>query len=305
VTARLEWERRAGWAGAWRELAGHEDEHDPLGAAPQRGLVEKSAMFRKAHEELGLLDAAAEEAGLTDGRLRARVRAYELEKEWAPPNVEDDLTAARQAIDKARVDATVWAARADATPDLAEASQLREAAAESARAAETEAERIRGLEASDEARGAWYAHTAATRDFAHRSRAELRARGIDLDDTSDHVTAEEWLDAHNAAQLDDDRHRDVRPDDLADEVERDEKPIAEAEPATPRRVAPVDETAAAIAEAQAALREISARQAADAERAAQAAAGRAEEELHLDEVSSRTTGNDVAERIDEGQALEL
>jgi hypothetical protein len=39
VVERQEWEHRAGWAAAWRELAGHTDEHDPLGAAPPRGQV--------------------------------------------------------------------------------------------------------------------------------------------------------------------------------------------------------------------------------------------------------------------------
>ena len=43
VVERQEWEHRAGWAAAWCELAGHTDEHDPLGAAPPRGQVEKAA----------------------------------------------------------------------------------------------------------------------------------------------------------------------------------------------------------------------------------------------------------------------
>ncbi|MEJ7744270.1 MAG: hypothetical protein WKF73_18075 [Nocardioidaceae bacterium] len=183
ITSRLEWERRAGWAAAWRELAGHTDEDDPLGRAPARGLVEKSALFRKAHEELRLLDVGAEEADMSDGRLRTRVRAMQLEEERAPAEVSDDLAAAHEQADKARVDATVWAARADAAtgPDR---EQLRTAADQATRTAAELTDRITGLEAADEARGHWYLDTAVTRDYAHRSASELRARGIDPYDTS-------------------------------------------------------------------------------------------------------------------------
>jgi hypothetical protein len=42
LVGREEWERRAGWAGAYRELAGHTDERDPLGGRAtggSRGVV--------------------------------------------------------------------------------------------------------------------------------------------------------------------------------------------------------------------------------------------------------------------------
>jgi|GEM_PF-2386544 len=75
ILGRQEWERRAGWAGAYRKLVGHTDDRDPLGNAPAPGLAEKGAMFRAAHLELGLLDVGAEEANLSDGQLRARSQA--------------------------------------------------------------------------------------------------------------------------------------------------------------------------------------------------------------------------------------
>ncbi|MDQ4115751.1 MAG: AAA family ATPase, partial [Actinomycetota bacterium] len=82
--ARQDWEQRAGWAGAHRELADHTgDEADPLGAAPPPGQVEKAAVFRTAHEALGLVDAGAEEAGMSDGQLRARYQALKREETWA------------------------------------------------------------------------------------------------------------------------------------------------------------------------------------------------------------------------------
>ena len=52
----------------------------------------------------------------------------------------------------------------------------------------------------------------ATRENAHRAGAELRARGVDPDDTSDRVTAAEWLDAHRATQAQEDADREIRED---------------------------------------------------------------------------------------------
>ncbi|MGH3566420.1 MAG: hypothetical protein ACRDRH_10375 [Pseudonocardia sp.] len=114
VIARQDWEQRAGWAAAYRELVDHTDEHDPLGNAPGKGRVEHAVLFRAAHEALALVDAGAEEANLTDGALRSRVWAYERELTWAPRWVDDELAAAHQAHARVGHDATVWATRADA-----------------------------------------------------------------------------------------------------------------------------------------------------------------------------------------------
>ncbi|MDQ4118709.1 MAG: AAA family ATPase, partial [Actinomycetota bacterium] len=111
---RQQWEQRAGWAGAHRELADHAgDETDPLGAAPPPGQVEKAAVFRTSHEALGLLDTGAEEAGMSDGQLRARYQALKREETWAPRHVDDDLAAANQHAQRSGADAAVWAARTD------------------------------------------------------------------------------------------------------------------------------------------------------------------------------------------------
>ena len=147
VVERQEWEHRAGWAAAWRELAGHTDEHDPLGAAPPRGQVEKAALFRAAHEALRLLDAGHEEAGMTDGRLRMRVHALKQEEAWARRHVDEELAATHAAADRACADATVWAARAEA-PDISDVDreQLRTAAAGAQRQAEELAQQVAALE---------------------------------------------------------------------------------------------------------------------------------------------------------------
>jgi hypothetical protein len=147
---------------------------------------------------------------MTDGRLRMRVRALEQEEAWAPRHVDEELAATLAAADKARADATVWAARAEAL-DVSEVDreQLRTAAADAQRRADELAEQVAKLEEADMARARWFVETAVTLDYADRSRAELRARGVDVDDTSDHVTAAEWLDAHLADQAAEDEAREI------------------------------------------------------------------------------------------------
>ncbi|WP_433503215.1 MobF family relaxase [Pseudonocardia halophobica] len=292
VVERAEWERRAGWAAAYREFAGHTDEHDSLGPAPAAGMAEAAALFRAAHTALDLPDAGAEEADLTDGQLRMRVRAYERETAWAPRWVGDELDQTHQQAAKASADAEIWDAHADAVTDEAEQEQLRSAAAQARAEAESLAERAAQLEIADQARATWYAHSATTRDRAERARVELGARGVDLAHPTDQVTAEEWLALHLAEQRDEDQHREISEHDVVDDllvlddVARgpetdlpDLREVSEADrsetvdlPAD--RVPTVDETTAAVARAQLALAEIAAREAADAERAAEDEAAR-------------------------------
>lgn len=153
--ARAEWEHRAGWAAAYRELSGHTDDLDPLGAAPPAGLAETHVAWRAGHDALDLPDGGADEQQMTNGQLRARVRAYEHELAWAPRWVGDELPAAHQAADKACVDAEVWQARAEATENAAEAQQLREGAAAARATAEGLAQRAAELEIADHARAVW------------------------------------------------------------------------------------------------------------------------------------------------------
>ncbi|MGI9000838.1 MAG: MobF family relaxase [Pseudonocardia sp.] len=298
VVARQEWEHRAGWAGAWRELAGHTDDTEPLGPAPGRGLSEKRALFRTGHQALGLLDAAAEEAEMSDGQLRARHRALAREEAWAPRFVDEDLAAIHQEAAKAEADYRVWLARAAVTADPAEQARLRSAAYTARQTAGTLTVRAEAVEEADRARGAWYAHTAVTRDNAIRARAELAARGVDPDDPTEQTTAAEWLDAHRAAQLAEDADRVIGDHDIHDDTHtadvvadatgaetavadiRDTAPdpTETADPATRHRVPDVYQVTADVARAQAALAEITTRQAAEAEHTARIAAEAARRE---------------------------
>jgi len=220
---RAEWERKAGWAASYRELVDHTDEADPLGAAPPAGLSEKHALFRAAHAALDLADAGAEEEGMTEGRLRVRVAAYGREETWAPRYVADELEATHEALRRHRTDATVWAARADTAPDPLEADQLH-AAAQTARAEAGQlAQRVVELEAADDARAVWWMETAITRDNAERARVALGMRGIDIDNPAERVTAQEWLDVHEAEKPAADAHRAITEQDLPGVVDEPDR----------------------------------------------------------------------------------
>ncbi len=244
--ARAEWEHRAGWAAAHRELAGHADEADPLGSAPPAGLAEKHAIWRTAHGALDLPDRGAEEADLSDGRLRLRVHALEREQTWAPRWVGDELAAAHHEGRRHRTDAEVWSARAEAAADETERDTLRAEAQRAQVQADALAERAAQLETADEARAEWFASTAVTRDTAARARAELGARGVDLNDPAQRVTAAEWLEADRAERVAEDPHRVVSDDadllDAADDL--GEAPEGGAKAASP---AADDQAAAAAA----------------------------------------------------------
>lgn len=299
--ARAEWEHRAGWAAAHRELAGHTDEADPLGSAPPAGLADKHALWRTAHAALDLPDRGAEEGRLSDGRLRLRVHALEREQTWAPRWVGDELAATHHDAQRHRTDAEVWSARAEAAVGETQRDTLRASARHARAEADALAERAAQLEAADQARAEWFASTAVTRDTAARARAELGARGIDLNDPAERVTAAEWLAADRAERVAEDPHRVVSDDaDLLDVVDDpgaapvadttevaagDAAPVAEtavpdirdvskadvtehADPEQRHRVPTADETAADVARAQQALVEIEARRQGDAAREA-------------------------------------
>jgi len=300
TVARAEWEHAAGWAAAHRELSGHTDEADPLGAAPPAGLAEQHAAWRAAHDALHLPETGGDEDELTDGQLRIRVRAMEREETWAPRYVGDELDVAEQAAQRHAADAQVWAARVDTAQDPAEARRLRAAAAAAQAEADALAECVADLDTADTARARWYAATAATRDTAARARGALEARGIDPDDPREQITAAEWLAAHRAEQAAEDAHRQVHDDadlhDPAREADRaatlatewpqletaipDVRDVSQpdaaehTDPQQPHRVPTVDETAEAVTKAQTALAEIAARRDADAAREAEEATRR-------------------------------
>ena len=237
---------------------------------------------------------------------------------------EDELHATHRQAEKARVDAALWAARADAPDtDSAAAARLRADATAAQQEADDLAPRAAVLEEADQARAVWFTHTAVTRDNAHRARTELRARGIDPDDPDDRVTAQEWLDAHEAEQADADRDRPIREEHEIDEALADEQPAVEtagvaetaipdlretsaadpterADPETRRRVPSIDETADAVARAQGCARR--GRRAAGGRRRPRRAGSRGVHSPRRPrELARRTRGRRRARRRDEAR----
>ena len=322
IVARSEWEHRAGWAALYREVADHTDDTDPLGRAPGAGLPEHAALFRTAHEALDLPDRAAAEADLSDGQLRVRVRAFEREEAWAPRWTGDELAATTERTERRRTDAAVWSARAEATDDPGERERLLAEAQDARAEAAALAERAAELEAVDDARTVWTLHTAGTRDAKERAEAELKARGITLDDEH-RVTAEQWLAEHERDTALADAERQVTAEhDLAGEGDdRRDVPgrsevvgetavpdiretavpdATEHRDAEPGRIPSADETAAAVARAQEALAEARVRDQYD-----RAAAEDSPAHVEDDDVVAATTSRSVNEDVADDEPLAL
>jgi len=297
-SARGAWERQAGAVAAVRELAGHVDEADALGPAPKPGQVEAYAAYRAAWRTLGRPEIDREELELPDGQLRVRIRAWERELPWAPRYVGNELAGTRQAAATQRHIAALRRAEATATTDTAKRAQLPREAVEAAALADVLDSRAIDLQKLDDARAAFLAHTAGTRAAAERSKVELAARHVDDAEPEQHVTAEEWLNAHRAAQAEDDTRRAITETDVAvdhdEKVQDVERDIVEVEALSHEHVeiperdlreiaadepAPVDEdvvrvpsaveTSEAIENANRALIEMRARDATDAQEAEQ------------------------------------
>jgi len=306
-----DWEHRAGWAMAYRELAGWDDERVPLGPAPGAGLAEQRAAFRLAHAALDLPDERAEEAEMSTGRLLNRYRAGQRERNWLPARVAEQLEVTALERDHRGQDATLYREHAKVADDAATASSLRA----DADAAGTEVDELAAVheqlnEGVDRVRGECLAEVAVTVDLGERSGGELRRRGLDPDaDRADRTSSEEWLDADRRARAEDDAHRAVHEVDVTDEheqeharadaheddgtvletarpdirerVERD--PSEDTDPAELHRVATADDAATQLARAGDAARELAERRDVEAAEAAEDARLDQERQWHDDD----------------------
>ncbi|WP_344607092.1 MobF family relaxase [Sporichthya brevicatena] len=205
---RARWAARAGVVAAQREISGFDDPQVPLGTAPAPGKLEHFASWRAACRAVGRDEAAREEAELTNGQLRIRVRAWEREQAWAPAYVADELAATAESAAAQRTTAILRRAEANAVPTDDERDQLLWQAADAEAVAAALEARARALEEADQARALWYAHTSVTRTAAERAADELDRRCLDAA-ADPPVTAEEWLALQRAAQAADEVYRDV------------------------------------------------------------------------------------------------
>lgn len=213
VLERAEWEHKAGIVAAERERSGEADEALAIGKAPTLGEHEARASWYAAWSALGRPEADREEAEMTDGQLRLRVRALDREEAWAPSYVADRLGDTSQRLAEVQASAEI----AKASEDIERAAELK------AEADRLDADR-EALEKIHEARGEWYAETLATRTTADRAREELAQRGRDVGAEEDRVTAEEWLAEKAKADQIEDQAREIREEDLAD-AEREKTAI--------------------------------------------------------------------------------
>jgi len=216
---RADWERRAGVIAAHREAVGFTDPTQALPRMPGLTSTERRAGYTAAWHALGRPDDTLTEAALSDGRLLARIQAWEREKTWQPAFVDDQLRAAETALNTARQAAGLAearAAQADTDGDTDQAAKWRADAATHHDTARVKAAAVEGLTAQAETYTTWAFHTALTRDHAERARAEADRRGLDLAAPADTTTADQWL-AHQAAAITaEDTWRPVTEADLTD-----------------------------------------------------------------------------------------
>jgi hypothetical protein len=223
---RADWEHRAGLVAAHREAVGWTHPQAPLGQLPGTTTTERRTSYVAAWQALGRPAERLTEAEMSEGRLRARHRAWENAQAWAPPNVDPALREAEETAENARQ----AAALADAEGRAEDAEQLRAQAQDAAL-------RVQTLTEAADARGRWLADVAETQVNGEAADDELHARGITLGDEPDRTTAEEWLAAEAEARAADDEHRPITEADLRDHVRAAEADWSLPEPRSPELAA--------------------------------------------------------------------
>ena len=175
---RLEWQHRAASIGAYRELSGHDNPHDPLGPEPAAGAPDLRAAWHGALAALGPADGP-DVRGLPDGRLLHLRDTYPTETAWAPPWVGDELRQSCAGARDARLAALRWAAEADAASRQGEdeqAARHQELAASYEAMHQAYRERETAFAAVMEDRTDWERATRRQRQMAVAADAELRRR---------------------------------------------------------------------------------------------------------------------------------
>jgi conjugative relaxase-like TrwC/TraI family protein len=217
---RADWLAKAGAIAAHREATGWSDEARAIGSMPGLSSTERRASYAAAWDALGQPEAGLDDAALSDGQLRVRVRARESELTWAPPHADDALRAAEHEAETARHEAVLARAAAEQATLAGEHDRADELlrAAEQHDAAHTERAAVAaGLDQTARARSAWAFAAAPTLDAGQRALAEAERRGLDLGDEPDRTTPEEWLDADRQARRQDDATRVITEADVIDD----------------------------------------------------------------------------------------
>src|SRR3954451_24940956 len=102
---RLEWDSRAGAVAAYREAASFDDAERAIPSAPGLTSTEKRAAWWDAWEALGRPSETRAEAALPEGRLQARVSAWQREQQWAPAHADASMRQSELDAETARTEA--------------------------------------------------------------------------------------------------------------------------------------------------------------------------------------------------------
>jgi hypothetical protein len=220
--ARAAWQQRAGIVAGHREATGWDHPEQPLGAMPGIGATEQRASYAAAWEALGRPDTSLDEAAMTEGQLRIRVRAGQTERAWAPAHADAALRATETAHENARQAAAIARALADQAKqagDIDAADCYTGEAVTHGQTAAVKAAAIQPLTTAADARARWAASTAPTFEQEQRAQAELERRGLSIGQEPDRTTFADWYAAERAAREADDAHRVITETDLATDTE--------------------------------------------------------------------------------------
>ncbi len=182
---RLEWERRVGVVGAYRELAGIDDAQLSLGAAPSPEQVLHRALWRHANQALGVPAEEVEFRAAPDVVLYEHVAAWERAQAWAPAYVADQLRDAHQVAETSRRDAILGAAElATATDPVPQDATRADTVDNAAQTADVAAGRASELERIYRDRAAWADTAAEVEQRARLAAEELTRRDLPLPDSA-------------------------------------------------------------------------------------------------------------------------
>lgn len=204
--ARAAWQEKAGRIAVYREAIGHDDDQLAVGHQPGQPYPERRRLWTAAWEASGRPGEQRPEETMTEGQLRARVRAGERARLWAPPQPD---TAMRTAYldEQEHRRAAVLAEQVDGDTDLTAKHD-----AEREHAAQVAAR----LESASSVRAEYLAEHGLDLIAERNARDELLRRNVPLGHETDRTLADVWLAGERASRAEDDRHRKIGEVDLHD-----------------------------------------------------------------------------------------
>jgi conjugative relaxase-like TrwC/TraI family protein len=171
---RLDWAQRASKIAAFREIAQHHDQADPVGEEPAKNPELRAWWFdaQRAMADTGKLDLSQ----LPDRTLLNMRDGYALETGWAPPDVSGLLSDVRLGAESMRIEAQLADARAQAAKDDIVATRQRTIVSKARRLEARHYEREDLLERTMEDRREWDDLTKGPRGLALQADTAYRER---------------------------------------------------------------------------------------------------------------------------------